>query len=81
MSDIDGSTSITEEKPTDSDIYNQSRICQWSYDETTEECWNGDCGVKWVFNDTGSPTDHGMNYCHGCGRPLQIAGKDCEATA
>jgi len=41
--------------------------CEWTYDDT-EGSWNGTCGIKWWLD--GTPTEHEMKYCPGCGGKL-----------
>lgn len=47
----------------------QPITCSWSQD--TSGVWNSVCGVTWAFMD-GSPSTHGMHFCHSCGKKLVV---------
>ena len=29
------------------------------------------CGISWAFNDSGTPSEHGVNYCPNCGAKME----------
>ena len=49
--------------------------CEWTHNED-EGAWSTGCGSMFVFNDDGTPADHGMHYCYSCGS--KIAKKETE---
>ena len=49
--------------------------CEWTHNGD-EGAWSTGCGAMFVFNDDGTPADHGMQYCYSCGS--KIAKKDTE---
>lgn len=52
------------------------RHCRWKWDEY-QEYWTTGCGHDWCFKQDG-PTENGMRYCHHCGKPIRLAGKQPE---
>lgn len=44
--------------------------CQWSTDG--EGVWSSACGQDWQFID-GGPAENNCRFCHGCGKPIEIA--------
>lgn len=55
-----------------SSLLKESDKCNWQYDDHTES-WDTECDGKWVFTDGGTPVDHGVKYCHSCGRVVDAA--------
>lgn len=46
--------------------------CNWrqpSYDHAEANYWDTDCGESWAITE-GKPTENGMKFCHGCGKPI-----------
>lgn len=44
--------------------------CEWKSDDS-DHSWEGQCGTKWQFFDDG-PTENGMKFCPGCGKPVLV---------
>ena len=44
--------------------------CKWTQND---EWWSAACGASWAFIDCG-PVENGVNFCHGCGKPVEIVG-------
>ena len=44
--------------------------CAWTYLEA-DEVWLTACGTEWHFED-GTPSEYGVKFCCGCGKPLAI---------
>jgi ribosome modulation factor len=47
------------------------QICPWTHN-THDSTWDTGCGEKWMLND-GTPTEHGVRFCHSCGKPVAAA--------
>jgi hypothetical protein len=45
--------------------------CVWR--EDADSLWNTACGRTWQFFDEG-PGENRVNFCHGCGHPVQSVG-------
>lgn len=53
----------------------EAKRCAWTYDET--HCaWDSSCGETLVLED-GGPSENEIRFCHGCGKPVEVA---CKAT-
>lgn len=64
-----------EEAKTDSDhiATADKMVCNWqqpSYDHFEANYWDTDCGESWAITE-GTPTENGMKFCHGCGKPIK----------
>ena len=49
----------------------RTRRCGWKSDE--DGVWHSNCGREWVSEAGGTPWEHGMVFCYGCGRRLEAA--------
>ncbi|QCI13062.1 hypothetical protein E6B08_17540 [Pseudomonas putida] len=47
------------------------QTCTWTHN-THDSNWDTGCGEKWMLND-GTPTEHGVRFCHSCGKPVAAA--------
>lgn len=48
-------------------------VCNWrqpTYDHSDANYWDSDCGESWALAE-GTPTENGMKFCHGCGKPIK----------
>ncbi|EPK7688194.1 hypothetical protein K7Y63_003798 [Serratia marcescens] len=45
--------------------------CEWTYDDQDYK-WDSGCGDAWMFAD-GGPTENGVKFCQGCGKPVLLA--------
>lgn len=45
------------------------RTCEWLQDE--DGIWHTGCGQAWTFTDSGTPKDHGAQFCYHCGGALK----------
>ena len=48
-------------------------VCNWrqpSYDHAEANYWDTDCGESFAITE-GTPTENGMKFCHGCGKPIK----------
>ena len=48
-------------------------VCNWrqpTYDHSDANYWDADCGKSWAITE-GTPTENGMKFCHGCGKPIK----------
>ncbi|MBH2759606.1 hypothetical protein [Serratia ureilytica] len=45
--------------------------CEWTYDDNDSK-WDSACGEAWMFSD-GGPTENGVKFCQGCGKPVLLA--------
>jgi hypothetical protein len=45
--------------------------CTWKYDDTLDY-YDADCGFAWQSGVGGSPEEHGVGYCHKCGRRIVV---------
>lgn len=48
-------------------------VCNWrqpSYDHVEANYWDTDCGESWAITE-GKPSENGMRFCHGCGKPIK----------
>ncbi|WP_380692100.1 hypothetical protein [Serratia marcescens] len=45
--------------------------CKWNYDDIDSK-WDSACGDAWMFSD-GGPTENGVKFCQGCGKPVLLA--------
>jgi hypothetical protein len=45
--------------------------CNWTqgYDDAEQNAWKTNCDSYWYIID-GSPSENGMKFCHGCGKPI-----------
>ncbi|WP_212628804.1 hypothetical protein [Pseudomonas putida] len=47
------------------------QTCTWTLN--SHDCtWDTGCGEKWMLND-GTPSEHGLRFCHSCGKPVTEA--------
>ncbi|OJH82256.1 hypothetical protein [Serratia marcescens] len=51
--------------------YTLASGCQWTYDEMDFK-WDSSCGESWQFID-GGPSENGVKFCQGCGKPVLLA--------
>lgn len=51
--------------------YKLASGCQWTYDEMDFK-WDSSCGESWQFID-GGPSENGVKFCQGCGKPVLLA--------
>ena len=48
-------------------------VCRWRWLGEFWESEDPKCPMKsWYFDDGGQPSDHGMQFCPGCGKPLEV---------
>ena len=48
-------------------------VCNWrqpTYDDAECNAWQADCDQYWAITE-GTPTENGMKFCHGCGKPIK----------
>lgn len=48
-------------------------VCNWrqpTYGHSDANYWDTDCGKSWAITE-GTPTENGMKFCHGCGKPIK----------
>jgi hypothetical protein len=51
----------------------EEAVCNWrqpTYDNFDANYWDADCGKSWAITE-GTPTENGMKFCHGCGKPIK----------
>jgi len=46
----------------------EAGTCKWKYDG---DRWITECKREWTFTD-GGPVANRMDYCHGCGKPIEV---------
>lgn len=44
--------------------------CVWTQDD--DGIYHTACNHAWVYEDSGTPADHGQKFCGYCGQPIQI---------
>ena len=48
-------------------------VCNWrqpTYSDAECNAWQSDCDQYWAITE-GTPTENGMKFCHGCGKPIK----------
>lgn len=46
----------------------EAGVCEWIEDDG---CWKAACKFSWEFTNGGTPTEHGIWFCH-CGKRIKV---------